>query len=82
MCFPLKTSQRLRITGDNVGKELQGHETMQASVLDFINHAHATTTKSFEDAVVGNALADQRWNLSHSTRILGCVRKASQRRAI
>ena len=64
--FALKTCQGLGIFGEFAGKKFKSDETVQAGVLGFINHAHSATTQFFDDAVVGNRLAQERigaWHL-------------------
>ena len=56
--FALKTAERLGIASDFVGKEFQSDEAVQAGVLSLVNHAHAAATELFDDAIVGNGLAD------------------------
>jgi hypothetical protein len=56
--FPTETLERLRVSGKVLGQEFQGHKASQRSVLCFVNDAHAATTEFFEDAVVGDGLAN------------------------
>ncbi len=56
--FALEAAQGLRISGDLIGKEFQGDEAMEASVFGLVNHAHAATAQLFDDAIVGDGLAD------------------------
>ena len=45
----LEAGQRLRIAGDFVGQELQGHEAVQARVLGFVDHTHAAAAEFFDE---------------------------------
>ena len=56
--FPAKAFQSLSIFGDFIGQELQGDETMQPGVFSFVDHAHAASTQLFNDAVMGDGLAN------------------------
>lgn len=44
---------------------------MEASVLCFVDDAHAATAKTFHDAVVREGLADERIRACHVDHILG-----------
>ena len=59
--FAAEAFEGLGISGDFVGQELEGDEAMKASVLGFVDHAHAAAAEFFEDAVVGDGLADHSW---------------------
>jgi hypothetical protein len=65
LSFPLKSSERVRITGDTVRKEFQGNEAMQTDVFGLINHTHAAAAELLNDAVVRDGLADKRLGLHH-----------------
>jgi hypothetical protein len=43
---------------DIFGQELEGDETVEASVLRLVNHAHSAAAQLAQDAVVGDSLAD------------------------
>ena len=62
--FALETLEGLRVTGDFVGQELEGDETVQPGVFGLVDHAHAAAAELFDDAVVRYGLAD------HCQRIL------------
>ena len=57
--FAAEAGEGLGIFGDVVRKKLEGHEAVQAGVFRFVNDAHATAAKFFEDTIVGNGLANQ-----------------------
>jgi len=40
--------------------------------VGLVHYTHATAAKSFEDAVMGDGLADEGVGLRHSAAILGC----------
>ena len=65
LCLTLEPSQGLRITGNLVRQELQGHEAKQAQVFGLVNDTHTATAEFFDDAVVRDDLAD------HWAEILG-----------
>src|SRR5258705_11924091 len=54
----LESAQSLRIAGDIIGKKLQGDEAVKARVLGLVYDAHAASAQLFDDAVVGDGLAD------------------------
>ena len=54
--FPLEAGERLCITREFVGKELQGDVAIQLQVFRLIHYAHAPTADFAEDAVMGNRL--------------------------
>jgi hypothetical protein len=39
--FPLKTSERVGVVGEFVGKELQGNVTTELEVFSLVHHTHA-----------------------------------------
>ena len=56
--FALKTGQSLRVSGDFLGQELQGHKAVQPGVLGLVDHTHPATAQLLDDAVVRDGLAD------------------------
>ena len=56
--FALETAQRLRVSGDVVGKKFQRDEAVQARVFGLVDNAHAAAAELFDDAVVRDGLAD------------------------
>jgi hypothetical protein len=56
--FTLEAAERLRILRYIVRKELQGDETTKIGVLCFVDDAHPTAAEFFDDAVMGDGLAD------------------------
>ena len=55
--FPLKTFASLWILRQFFRKELQGHAAAEALVFRLVNHAHSAAAQFFDDAVMGNCLA-------------------------
>jgi hypothetical protein len=57
--FTAEARQALRIFGYVVGKKFEGYEAVQARVFRFVDHAHSTAAKFFNDTIVGYRLANQ-----------------------
>jgi hypothetical protein len=72
LCFTVKAAHCLRVWREPVRKELQGNETVKLGVLSLVHNTHAAATELFQNAVVRNALADERVGIRHSAVILGC----------
>ena len=53
-----KSLQRLRVLRGIFGKKLQGDEAAEQRVFCLVNDAHPTATEQFDDAVVGDGLAN------------------------
>jgi hypothetical protein len=58
LSLALKTSERLRVAGDFFGQKFEGDEAAQASVFGLVDNTHATASELFDDAIVGDVLAD------------------------
>jgi len=59
-----------------------GHPgSCDANVFCFVDDAHAAT-EFFDDAAMGDSLADEGVGVSHSAAILDCTCAASQRRGL
>ena len=56
-----------------VGQELERHKPVQARVLGLVNNAHTAAAQFFNDAVVGNRVAENRCGVSHFACILRLV---------
>jgi hypothetical protein len=56
--FAAKALERLAILSNVFRKEFEGDEAIEAGVFGLIDDAHAATTQLFNNAVVGNSLAD------------------------
>ena len=48
----------LRVPGDFIGQEFQSDETMQLQILGLIDDTHSPAAEFFDDAVMGDSLAD------------------------
>ncbi len=57
--FTLETAQGLRIAGNFIGKKFQRDETMKTRVFGFVDDAHASAAKFFDDAVMRDGEADE-----------------------
>ena len=77
--FALETGQGLGIAGNVLRQKLERDEAMKASVLSLVDDTHATAAEFFENAVVGECLADARVAAWHVWLILGLGCEASQR---
>src|SRR5450755_239344 len=56
--FSLETSQCLGVSGDVIGKKLQGDKPVQGYILGLVHYAHPTTAQLLDDAVVRNGLTN------------------------
>ena len=68
--FAAKSFEGLRILRDIFGKKFEGDETAEVCVFGFVDDAHAATTEFFDDAVVGNCVAEHGGVVGHRGRIL------------
>ena len=57
-CLSAKPLQRLRVSRQFLGQELEGHEAAKVGILSLIDHAHAAAPEFLDDAVVRNGLAN------------------------
>ena len=64
--------QRRRVLHHVFREELQCNRPLQACVHGLEHHSHSARTKFFDDAVVGDGLADEGVGVRHSAAILGC----------
>jgi hypothetical protein len=58
VAFALEAAKRLGIFGEVVGEKFESDKAVETSVLGFVDDSHAPATKFFDDAVVGDRLAD------------------------
>ncbi len=58
LCFALKSSEGLRISGHILGQEFQCDKPVEARVLSFVDNAHAAAPEFIDDAVVRDGMAD------------------------
>ena len=56
--FALKAAERLWVSGNFIGKELESDEAMQSRVLSLVDHAHAAAAQLLDDPVMRDGLAD------------------------
>src|SRR5271156_5611347 len=70
----VESPQSLRVRRELVRQELQGHKAVKLGVLGLVHHAHPTTAKLFDNAVVRDGLPNQKWCTRHLPFILGCTR--------
>ena len=56
--FAAEAFERLGIFGRRVGEKLESDETAELRVLSFVDDTHPAAAEQFEDAVVGDGLAD------------------------
>src|SRR5207253_10381263 len=60
-------------------QKFQTHGAVETCVLSLINNTHPAPAESFDNAVMGDGLADELAGVCHNAAILGLRRKASQR---
>ena len=78
-----KRARACAIFRDIVRQEFQRDETMEADVLGFVHHAHASAAEAFQDAIVRDGLVEQRIVAGHVQDILGCgKRQVNARRGV
>lgn len=70
--FTPKSFQRLVVVRQVLRLEFQRHEAVEAYVPGFVHYAHASTTKFFNNAIVGYGLAWKRLGVGHRPVILLC----------
>jgi hypothetical protein len=68
-----ETLERPLVTGNVRRKKFQRDGAAERDVLGAIDHAHASAAQLFDDATVGDTLADQRRGLTHLRIILGAA---------
>ncbi len=76
--FPLKPGEGLRIPGYILRQELERDETVETSILSFVDDSHTAATKLFNDAVMRDGLADHGRRSCFLARILGAPALPSQ----
>ena len=72
--FTLEAAESLRVLGNFFGQEFQGDEAVQLYVLGFVDDTHPAAAEFFDDAIMGNRLANKRIELGTWQHILGCAR--------
>ena len=68
--FAPEALNSLRVLGDVFRKKFQRDVTAEPRVLGFIDDAHASAAKFFDDGVVGNRTTDNGGSIRHSPRSL------------
>src|SRR6266566_3718519 len=58
LCFSLESGESMRITGYILRQKLERDETVETSVLRFVNHSHPAAAELLDDAVMRDGLAD------------------------
>jgi hypothetical protein len=76
--FTAKAFEGLAILSYIERKKFESDKTIETSVFGFVDDAHATTAKFFQDAVVGNGLPKKGVRIWHAGAILDGGREASQ----
>ncbi len=80
--FTLEAFERLRVVRHIFGKEFQSDGAVESSVLGLVDNTHAATPEFFEDAVVGNSLAERRLGIRHRRESYAAPPPKSTRRCI
>ncbi len=70
--LPLEPFERLPVLRQVFRQEFQRHQAAQLRVLGLVDDAHAAATELFENAVVGDCLADHGEGACLCPGILGC----------
>ena len=69
--LPAGTVEGLQIAGEFLGKKFEGDVTSQLQVFGLVDHTHAPTADSAEDAVVRDSLSQRFGGSSHWLDMLG-----------
>src|ERR1700678_1075439 len=56
----LKAQKRLRVFGDLIRQELQGHKAVERNILGLVDDAHSAAADLFQNAVARNDLSNHR----------------------
>ena len=64
--FAAETFERLRIADEIFGKKFKGDEAAEFGVLGFVDDTHASAAEFFDDAVMGDGLADRGLGVRHA----------------
>ena len=81
--FAAKTFEGLGVAGQIFGQEFQCDKAVEARVLCFVDDAHASATKFFDDAVMRDGPVDEGLRIVHVPRMVSasaswCQREDSQ----
>ena len=63
--FAAETLEGLAIAGEIIGQEFQRDKTIEARVFCFVDDAHSSTAKFFDDAVMRDGLTEDRLGVRH-----------------
>ena len=82
--FSLEAGQGLRVSGYIIGQKLERNETVETSILSFVDNAHPAAAELLNYAVMRDGLADHKgavllWSAmlgAHKTRVNGSRRQA------
>src|ERR1700730_16652693 len=75
LALSAKPFQRVGVASDYFWKEFECHKAIEADIVRFVYHAHATTAKFLDNAVMRNGLVKKRLRVSHVLAMLVCARK-------
>src|ERR1700693_292754 len=68
-----KSLERLVVFSHFFGKKFQRDVPAEVSILGFVHDTHTTAAELFDDAVMGDGLANERVGAGHVLHILGCA---------
>ena len=69
--FALEAIERLWIVREIVGEKFESDEAAEAGVFGFVDDAHSAAAEFFDDAVMGDGLADEGGGVGHWRRFYG-----------
>src|ERR1041385_1465904 len=80
--FPLETAESLCITGELIGKKLQGYVATELEVFGFVNDTHPAPANLAEDTVMGNRLPHGLGMCAHWIDMVGAYKGRSNIRTL
>ena len=69
--FASKPFEGLSILSEVSGKKLQSDKASETGVFRLVHHTHSAAAQFLQDVIVGDALANERIGMRHSSAILG-----------
>jgi hypothetical protein len=63
LCFTLKAGERLCVSGNLIGQELEGNETVKPRVFGLVDNTHTAAAQFLHNAVVRDGLTDHSWQI-------------------